>query len=308
MCYNLDGTGYSGTWEGKNREVDMMARILVTLLMVFALLTPAAFAGPAAVDASPDCGVLVNLDQWFAAWKAPDKPGIFGETIYSSPRVAVMLRTAAKGTVAGAHYHAVADEIVYVVSGQAEMVIDGVPTLVKAGDLHVNPRGAIHSTQVVGDETLRFISFFTPPQPKGGDAKFVKDGEKAPAGLLDAKPGKAIVVNAPEWYAARPANDKPNIFGETVLASPRVAVMIRDAGKDLNIKAHYHAVADEIVLVVGGSGEMMIDGRWNPVQAGDLHINAKGLVHSTRTPDGNLQFVSIFAPQQPAGGDNKWIE
>jgi quercetin dioxygenase-like cupin family protein len=275
--------------------------------MVFALMTPAAFAGPL-VDASPDYGVLVNLDQWFAGFTAPDKPGIFGETIYTSPRAVVMLRTAAKGTVANGHYHAVTDEIVYVVSGQAEMLIDGEPTLVKAGDLHVNPRGAIHSTRVVGDEPFRFISVFTPPQPKGGDAKFVKEGEKAPAGLLDAKPGKAVVVNAPEWYAARPSNDKPNIIGETILATPRVVVMIRDAGKDLKIKAHYHEVADEIVLVVAGSGEMMIDGRWNAVQAGDLHVNARGLVHSTRTPNENLKFISIFAPPQPAGGDNKWME
>ena len=90
--------------------------------------------------------------------------------------------------------------------------------------------------------------------------------------------------------------------------SPRVIVMLREAGKGTNIKPHYHSVTDEIVLVVGGSGEIMIDGRWNAVKAGDLHVNARGLVHSTRAPQENLKFISIFAPPQPQGGDNKWVE
>jgi len=130
-----------------------------------------------------------------------------------------------------------------------------------------------------------------------------------PAGLVDATPGKAVLVNVDEWYATHPAAEKPGIVGETVFASPRVAVIIREAGKGTVVKSHYHAVADEVVLVVGGSGEIMIDGRWNKVVAGDLHVNPRGVVHATRVSgDENLRFISIFTPPQPKGGDNVWAE
>ena len=71
----------------------------------------------------------------------------------------------------------------------------------------------------------------------------------------------------------------------------------------LRATGHYHTVADEIVLIVGGGGDMLINGKWTPVKPGDLHVNPRGIIHNSRNPDEDSRFISIFTPQQPLGGD-----
>lgn len=66
---------------------------------------------------------------------------------------------------------------------------------------------------------------------------------------------------------------------------------------------------DEVVVVMGGSGEIMVNGEWMPVKAGDVHVNPRGIVHSTRVKGGeDLKFVSIFTPLIPPGGDTNFLE
>ena len=122
-----------------------------------------------------------------------------------------------------------------------------------------------------------------------------------PKGLVDSKPEHAIVINLNEWYTTHPSPGKPGIVGETVFASPRSVLMIRTSGKGNVGSSHYHSTSDEIVLVIGGSGEILINGKWTPVKAGDIHINPRGNVHATRSPNEDLRFISIFTPQQPPG-------
>jgi len=45
------------------------------------------------------------------------KPGIVGEAVLASPRSAILIQTAGKGTPAGGHYHSTADEIAFVIGG-----------------------------------------------------------------------------------------------------------------------------------------------------------------------------------------------
>jgi mannose-6-phosphate isomerase-like protein (cupin superfamily) len=124
-----------------------------------------------------------------------------------------------------------------------------------------------------------------------------------PKGLVDSKPDRAILINLDEWYKTHPSLGKPELVSETVFASPRSALMIRTGGKGRPATSHYHTVADEFVLIVGGSGEMWINGKWTPVRIGDLHVNPRGNVHNSRNPNDEARFISIFAPQQPPGGD-----
>jgi quercetin dioxygenase-like cupin family protein len=85
-------------------------------------------------------------------------------------------------------------------------------------------------------------------------------------------------------------------------------VTIRTAVKGTSVGAHYHSTADEIVYIVGGSGELLINGKWLAVKAGDLHVNPRGNVHDTRALAEDLRFISIFTPQLPAGGDANMIK
>lgn len=263
------------------------------------------------LDSSPNQAVLENYAEWYTANAQPNEPKIVSKTIFTSPRSVVMLRDAGKGTLANSHFHSTADEIVVVTGGSGEILLNGTWTPVKTGDVHVNPRGVIHATRVIGNEDLHFISIFTPALPNGGDANYIKAGEPVtiPVGLVDSTPNTAILMNYEEWYAGNAKPNDPKITSKTIFTSPRSVVMLRDAGKGTLANSHFHSTADEIVVVMGGSGEILINGTWTPVKAGDVHVNPRGVVHATRViGDEDLRFVSIFTPSLPNGGDANYIQ
>ena len=284
-----------------------MKKIVLLGFAIFFLFTSAGLAAEipkGLVDSKPDQAILINLDEWYKTHPSPGKPGIVGETVFASPRSMVMIRTAGKGTAVGSHFHSTTDEMVLVIGGSGELLINGKWTPVKAGDIHVLPRGNVHDARCP-NEDLRFISVFTPALPPGADINMVPAGTVAqiPKGLIDSKPDQAMLINLDEWYKAHPAPVKPALVSETVFASPRSALMIRTGGKGRVTTSHYHTVADEIVLIVGGSGERLLNGKWIPEKAGDLHVNPRGIIHNSRNPNEDVKFISIFAPQQPPGSD-----
>jgi len=66
------------------------------------------------------------------------------------------------------HNHPNAEEVLYILSGTGlQMVDDGEPYEVHAGDVIYIPRGVFHSTKNVGWETLRLLALYNP----GGSEK-----------------------------------------------------------------------------------------------------------------------------------------
>lgn len=125
-------------------------------------------------------------------------------------------------------------------------------------------------------------------------------------GLIDSKPDVALLVRLGEYYATRPLPEN-GIDSDTVYDCPRTQLMIRTAVKGSRIGTHFHTVADEIVVVVGGRGEILVNGAWTPVRAGDVHVCPRGIVHDTRALEENLQYLSIFTPHLPPGTDINWL-
>jgi quercetin dioxygenase-like cupin family protein len=77
--------------------------------------------------------------------------------------------------------------------------------------------------------------------------------------------------------------------------------------KGTTIGTHFHTVSDEIVIVVGGKGEILVNGEWKPVKAGDVHVCPRGIIHDTRALETDLQYLSVFTPHLPAGTDINWL-
>jgi len=125
-------------------------------------------------------------------------------------------------------------------------------------------------------------------------------------GLIDSSPDCGLLVNLALHHAGRTL---PDIGVDSAVAfdPPRAQMMIRTAVKGTTIEAHFHTVCDEIVVITGGRGELLINGEWKPVQIGDVHVCPRGIVHSTRAPEENLQFLSIFTPHLPTGTDINWL-
>jgi oxalate decarboxylase/phosphoglucose isomerase-like protein (cupin superfamily) len=65
------------------------------------------------------------------------------------------------------HNHPDAEEVLYILSGEGEqMVADGDPFLVRAGDVLYVPIGVYHSTTNTGWEPLRLIAIYNPGGPE----------------------------------------------------------------------------------------------------------------------------------------------
>jgi oxalate decarboxylase/phosphoglucose isomerase-like protein (cupin superfamily) len=88
------------------------------------------------------------------------------------------------------HNHPDADEVIYVISGEAQqMVDDGEPFAIKEGDAVHIPKGVWHSTYNTTWRPLRLIVTYTP----GGEEK-----------ALEAAPDYRLLDTGtvPEWHRA----------------------------------------------------------------------------------------------------------
>ena len=145
--------------------------------LALVLSTTALLAYPMAknlIDSTPAESIVVNLDDFFASHALKAGEPTRGDKIFESPRCVVTLVTN-KGPLIGRHIHTSAEEIVFVYKGTGEMYINGKWIPVKAGDLHVCPRGMAHATRVVGDGQMEVISIFAPPQTGGNDRIMLDD-------------------------------------------------------------------------------------------------------------------------------------
>ena len=119
---------------------------------------------------------------------------------------------------------------------------------------------------------------------------------------MDSTPDRAILLNLSEYFGQRtlPA---AGLDSEGFYDCPRTQLLVRTAVKGTRIGKHFHTVCDEYVIVVGGRGELLVNGEWRPVGMGDVHVCPRGIVHDTRALDENLQYLSIFTPHLPPGTD-----
>ena len=128
------------------------------------------------VDSIPDQAILIHPEEWFKAHPLKEGQTLQGEKIFQSPRSSMSLAILKDSVpVVGRHMHSTTDEIVFVVKGTGEMYINGKWVPVKAGDVHVCPRGVVHATRSSAGGELWMIGMYTPPQPKDGHDRIMVD-------------------------------------------------------------------------------------------------------------------------------------
>jgi quercetin dioxygenase-like cupin family protein len=158
-------------------EARMRKKTLMIGGMALAVAAVAGLLGWAAEkippDSTPPESILVNLDEFYAQHALAAGEATRGDKVFTSPRCVVSV-VSNRGPLIGRHIHTNVDEIVFVYKGTGEMYINGKWTPVKAGDLHVCPRGTAHATRVVGTNVMEVISIFS-PQPPGGNDRVMLD-------------------------------------------------------------------------------------------------------------------------------------
>jgi oxalate decarboxylase/phosphoglucose isomerase-like protein (cupin superfamily) len=66
-------------------------------------------------------------------------------------------------TVRPAHSHPNGEEVIYIVQGSGQVMIEGVVEPVHQGCAVLFPQGSIHMLQNTGDEEMKVACFFAPP-------------------------------------------------------------------------------------------------------------------------------------------------
>jgi mannose-6-phosphate isomerase-like protein (cupin superfamily) len=155
-----------------------MRTILVIGAIALAFLAGQVLGAPTAkylIDSTPGEDVLINLDEWFLTH--PIKQGELSRSdlVFSSPRAALIVGSNKDTKGIGRHMHVTVDELVFIYKGEGEMYINGQWVPVKAGSLHICPRGVVHATRALPGKELLSFNLFAPPQPKGAHDRMMLD-------------------------------------------------------------------------------------------------------------------------------------
>jgi len=155
-----------------------MRTVFVIGSIVLAFLVGQVVAAPTGkylIDSTPGEDVLINLDQWFSTHPIKEGDLSRSDTVFQSPRATLNVGSNKDTKGIGRHLHLTVDEIVFVYKGEGEMYINGQWVPVKAGDLHICPRGVTHATRALPGKELWTFNAFAPPQPKGAHDRVMLD-------------------------------------------------------------------------------------------------------------------------------------
>jgi quercetin dioxygenase-like cupin family protein len=195
------------------------------------------------------------------------------------------LITIPAGTKSEPHNHP-NEQFSIIMSGQIQSKIEGESQTLSKGNIIYRPANAIHSAEVIGDEDYVFVTAKdtawgiqgTPSdtatggvQPKEGQIPYYYDTSK-----MDNKP-------AGEGYS--PANGSW-VTGEKIIFG--------DITIPAGTKADPHSHPNEqMIFVISGAGEMLIEGESNRLKAGDIiHVPANA-VHSAVIDSGeDYKFIT----------------
>ncbi len=81
------------------------------------------------------------------------------------------------GACHGFHHHPEMDEMIFVISGEAEQWYESEKRVLKAGDMVYVPRGVVHATFNASAEELDFLAILTPAKIEGPMTVDVSDQE-----------------------------------------------------------------------------------------------------------------------------------
>ena len=83
----------------------------------------------------------------------------------------------------------------------------------------------------------------------------------------------------------------------TVVQDDTTTINVARFIEGAEVKAHLHKTHNEMVYVLKGSGQMLINGKWIDVKPGTFHFNPMNKVHATKnTGKEHLVIFSIFTP------------
>lgn len=107
----------------------------------------------------------------------------FRSVVANSNHTQVVIMSVNPGEDIGLEVHPKEDQVLYLVSGQGKVLLNGQESDFKAGDCVLVPAGVEHNFTTVGDEPMKIITTYSPPHhPEGTVHKTKAEAEEAEHG------------------------------------------------------------------------------------------------------------------------------
>ena len=92
----------------------------------------------------------------------------FRRVLSTGPHAQLVVMSLAAGEEIGEEVHDDVDQVISIVEGSGEAVLDDVPTQIGDGDLVLVPAGTKHNVRNVGSADLKLYTVYAPPQHPDG--------------------------------------------------------------------------------------------------------------------------------------------
>ncbi len=106
-----------------------------------------------------------------------------------------------------------------------------------------------------------------------------------------------IINNIDDILQANPL--PPGQKGQQIkIAETETATILvgRSTEGAISAKPHIHKTHDETLYIVRGTAQLFINGKWVDFNAGGIHFNPMGKVHTLKRTGKELIFISTFTP------------
>jgi mannose-6-phosphate isomerase-like protein (cupin superfamily) len=97
----------------------------------------------------------------------------FRREIVTGPRSQLVVMTLRPGEEIGEEVHE-GDQLLHFIAGEAEAIVEGETSLVSPGQLVFVPAGARHNFRNAGDEPVRLLTVYAPPEHEPGTVHATK--------------------------------------------------------------------------------------------------------------------------------------
>jgi quercetin dioxygenase-like cupin family protein len=191
-----------------------------------------------------------------------------------SEMLTIMEATMESGAAIPYHRHANADETLFVVEGDAEMLVDGHRFNTGPNDTVLAPRGLGHAVRNIGDTPLKFIAIFPIPDRE-------IEPLDLPSEIIDGRIPSASFRAEVEPIEIRPGVLRYEMVGDFVGAESTYLSELVFSPEGWT-QTHYHPAHEEGIYCLSGEISAAFGQDEILLKAGDIFVPPPGVRHGNR--------------------------
>jgi len=112
-----------------------------------------------------------------------------------------------------------------------------------------------------------------------------------------AEPTGQYLAAIDKVLAANPPKPGEIVQRIPLTGDDTATILVLRVAKDGVAPPHFHKTHTETVYIVKGSGQLLIDGKWVPIEAGSLFLNSATNAHGVKnTGPGEMIAIAIYTP------------